>query len=157
MGVKRPTLHQGPWQLLFQRALGLVDDFTLRGGISDPFWTFGGGTVLMFRHGHRSSKDVGIFVPDPQYLGFVTPRLSDKAAHLTQDYTETATFVKLQFDEGEIDFIAAHNLLPAELAWERWRIMGRTVRVETAAEIVPRSCTTGVTGPLRGTFSIWHW
>lgn len=138
MGVKRPILPQGPWLPLFQRALTLVDDFTLHGGISDPFWTFGGGTVLMFRYGHRLSHDVDIFVPDPQYLGFVTPRLSDKAADLTSDYTETGNFVKLHFEEGEVDFVAAPNLLPAEAAWETWRILDRTVRVETPAEIVAK-------------------
>jgi hypothetical protein len=42
----------------------------------------------MFRYGHRLSKDIDIFVPDPQYLGYVTPRLSDTVASLTEDYTE---------------------------------------------------------------------
>ena len=79
----------------------------------------------MLRYGHRLSKDIDIFVPDPQYLGYVTPRLSERAADLTQDYTEAATFVKLQFDEGEIDFVAAPNLLPAADAWESWEVMGR--------------------------------
>jgi hypothetical protein len=37
----------------------------------------------MFRYQHRLSKDIDIFVPDPQYLGFVTPRLSDVAAAVT--------------------------------------------------------------------------
>ena len=32
-------------------------------GIAQPFWTFGGGTVLMLRYRHRFSKDVDIFVP----------------------------------------------------------------------------------------------
>ena len=58
------------------RALALIDEITRYGGIADPFWTFGGGTVLMFRYRHRLSKDIDIFVPDPQDLGFVTPRLS---------------------------------------------------------------------------------
>ncbi len=84
MGVSRPSLPEGPWQPLFGRALALIEDFTRVGGIQDPYWTFGGGTVLMFRHRHRLSNDVDIFVPDPQYLGFVTPRLSDRAAELTQ-------------------------------------------------------------------------
>lgn len=128
----------GPWEVLFPRALSLIDDFTRRGGIGNPFWTFGGGTVLMLRHGHRLSKDIDIFVPDPQYLGYVTPRLSERAAGLTQDYVEAASFVKLVFDEGEIDFVAAPNLLPAELAWETWEIMGRQVKVETAAEIIAK-------------------
>ena len=50
-------------------------------------------------------------MPDPQYLGYVTPRLSDTAASLTEEYTEMpGSFVKLQFEEGEIDFVDAPNL-----------------------------------------------
>ena len=39
----------------------------------------------MFGYGHRLSKDIDIFVPDPQYLGCVTPRLGDTAASLTEE------------------------------------------------------------------------
>ena len=131
------SLPSGPWEVLFQRALRLVDDIQRHGGLADPFWTFGGGTVLMFRYGHRLSKDIDIFVPDPQYRGYVTPRLSDTAASLTEEYTEMpGSFVKLQFEEGEIDFVAAPNLTDA--AWERWEIQGRPVRVETAAEVIAK-------------------
>ena len=131
------SLPSGPWEVLFQRALRLVDDIQRHGGLADPFWTFGGGTVLMFRFGHRLSKDIDIFVPDPQYLGYVTPRLSDTAASLTEEYTEMpGSFVKLQFEEGEIDFVAAPNLTDA--AWEWWEIQGRPVRVETAAEVIAK-------------------
>ena len=131
------SLPSGPWEVLFQRALRLVDDIQRHGGLADPFWTFGGGTVLMFRYGHRLSKDIDIFVPDPQYLGYVTPRLSDTAASLTEEYTEMpGSFVKLQFEEGEIDFVAAPNL--TGVAWERWEIQGRPVRVETAAEVIAK-------------------
>ena len=91
----------------------------------------------MFRYGHRLSKDIDIFVPDPQFLGYVTPRLSDTAASLTEEYTEMpGSFVKLQFEEGEIDFVAAPNL--TDVAWERWEIQGRPVRVETAAEVIAK-------------------
>jgi hypothetical protein len=131
------TLPPGAWEALLPRALALIDEIRRYGGIDDPFWTLGGGTVLMFRYRHRLSKDIDIFVPDPQYLGFVTPRLSDTAADLTQDYTEVAgSFVKLQFDEGEVDFVAAPNLI--EDAWEVWDIDGRVVRVETSAEIIAK-------------------
>jgi len=131
------SLPGGPWEKLFPRALALIDEISRYGGIADPFWTLGGGTVLMFRYRHRLSKDIDIFVPDPQYLGFVTPRLSDTAADLTQDYTEQpGTFVKLQFEEGEVDFVAAPNLLGQ--AWETWDIGGRSVKVETAAEIIAK-------------------
>ena len=43
-------------------------------------WTFGGGTVLMRRFRHRFSQDVDIFVPDPQYLGYLDPELNDAVA-----------------------------------------------------------------------------
>lgn len=61
------ALPEGVWKTLLAHAFTLVDEIGRR-GISDPFWTFGGGTVLMLRHGHRLSKDIDIFVPDPQYL-----------------------------------------------------------------------------------------
>lgn len=135
--MKTGVLPDGPWETLFPRALQLIDEISRYGGVADPFWTLGGGTVLMFRYNHRLSKDIDIFVPDPQYLGFVTPRLSDAAADLTQDYTEQpGSFVKLQFEEGEVDFVAAPNLL--DDAWDTWEICGRSVKVETASEIIAK-------------------
>ena len=47
----------------------------------------------MFRYGHRLSKDIDLFVPDPQHLGHVTPRLSNTATSLTKDYPEAGLFV----------------------------------------------------------------
>lgn len=69
----------GVWQALFVHGQALMDEMCARTR-PDALWTFGGGTVLMLRHGHRLSKDIDLFVPDPQYLGFVNPRLSDVAA-----------------------------------------------------------------------------
>lgn len=131
------SLPSGAWEALLPRALALIDEIRSHGGIADPFWTLGGGTVLMFRYQHRLSKDIDIFVPDPQYLGFVSPRLSDVAANLTEDYTEMPdSFVKLHFEEGEVDFVAAPNLL--DDAWETWDINGHSVKVEMAAEIIAK-------------------
>ena len=130
-------LPRGAWEILLPRALTLIGEIRTHGGIDDPFWTLGGGTVLMFRYRHRRSKDIDIFVPDPQHLGFVSPRLSDVAASLTEDYTEASdAFVKLQFEEGEVDFVAAPNLL--DDAWETWSIHGHEIRVEKAAEIIAK-------------------
>lgn len=70
------------WETLFANALTVIGEIA-RHGRADPFWTFGGGTVLMLRYGHRFSKDIDIFVPDPQSLGFVTPRLSEVAESIT--------------------------------------------------------------------------
>ena len=33
------SLPSGPWEVLFQRALQLVDDIQRHGGLADPFWT----------------------------------------------------------------------------------------------------------------------
>ena len=64
----------------------------------------------MLRYRHRRSRDIDIFVPDPQYLGYVTPRLSAVAEAISPDCVEEAGHVKLIRPEGEIDFVAAPNL-----------------------------------------------
>jgi predicted nucleotidyltransferase component of viral defense system len=128
-------LPSGAWTGLLQHAFKLLDDIH-QNGIKDPFWTFGGGTVLMLRYQHRVSKDIDIFVPDPQYLGFVSPRLSDIAQEISVDYVEGNSFVKLIRPEGEIDFVASPNL--TDDPFEVWQLLGHTVRVETAAEIVAK-------------------
>lgn len=128
-------LPAGPWRVLLTHALALMDDVAAR-GMADPHWTFGGGTVLMLRHGHRRSKDVDIFVPDRQYLGYLTPRLSELADRIATDHVEAPTHVKLVLPEGEIDFVVS-NALTAR-PFESWQLLRRTVRVETAAEIIAK-------------------
>lgn len=128
-------LLDGVWRTLLVHAFALIDDISLH-GLSNPFWTFGGGTVLMLRYNHRLSKDIDIFVPDPQYLGYVSPRLSDTAEAVSQDYVEGPGFVKLLRPEGEIDFVASPNLTAQP--FDEWELLGRTVKVETAAEIVAK-------------------
>ena len=88
MAKRADLTRPGPWAALFQSALTLTDH--LATVIVNPLWTFGGGTVLMLRLNHRHSRDIDLFVPDPQYLGHVTPRLSDAAENLTADYVEAA-------------------------------------------------------------------
>ena len=104
--------------------------------MNDPRWSFGGGTVLMLRLNHRHSKDIDLFVPDPQYLGFVTPRLSDAAETLTTDYQEGALFVKLLLAAGEIDFVVGPPL--TDSPWDLVAYKGRVIKVETCAEIVAK-------------------
>lgn len=134
MGVKI-ALRGDVWETLFPHAFTLMDEVRRHGGI-EPFWTFGGGTVLMLRYGHRFSRDIDLFVPDPQYLGYVTPRLSEAAETITADYIEQGNFIKLVLEAGEIDIVAAPNLTANP--FEVWEIMGQPVRVETAAEIVAK-------------------
>ena len=121
------------WKILLRRAFEILDAVTASRTRFDD-WSFGGGTVLMRRFRHRVSRDVDIFVPDPQYLGYVSPRLNDRAEELTQKYLETDMSVKLYFPEGEIDFIASAPVTKDPPAVER--ILGRKVRVESTAEII---------------------
>ena len=123
------------WETLFQRALTLIDSISAAGATLDH-WSFGGGTVLMRRYRHRVSKDIDIFFPDPQYLGYLTPRLNTKAESLTDSYIEQAGSLKLIFPEGEIDFVASPSLTANPVVAEM--LFGRDVQVETSAEIVAK-------------------
>ena len=134
--LKTPdSLPDGVWQGLLQHAFVLIDEIAAH-GLTNPFWTFGGGTVLMLRYRHRMSKDIDIFVPDPQYLGYVTPRLSDVAEAVPEKYVEGPGYIKLLLPQGEIDFVASPNL--TRDPFEMWELLGRQVKVETSAEIVAK-------------------
>jgi predicted nucleotidyltransferase component of viral defense system len=123
------------WETLFQHALKLIDAARESGAPLDD-WSFGGGTVLMRRHRHRFSKDIDIFVPDPQFLGFLSPRLSATAESLTTNYVEQGNTIKLYFAEGEIDFVASAPLTANPVLAET--LFGRQVQVETSTEIVAK-------------------
>ena len=121
--------------MLFRSALELIDATRESGAPLDD-WSFGGGTVLMRRHHHRFSKDIDIFVPDPQFLGFLSPRLSTKAESMTRHYDEHGNSLKLYFPEGEIDFIASAPLTENPVTVET--LFDRQIQVETSTEIVAK-------------------
>lgn len=123
------------WETLFQRALVLIDSVQ-KAGITLTDWTFGGGTALMRRYRHRFSKDIDIFIPDPQYLNYLSPHLNDTAEAMTGDYTLQAEYLKLQFPEGEIDFVVSAPLTQDPVSAET--IFDREVMVETPVEIVAK-------------------
>ena len=130
INMKRP----GVWRELFPHALALMAHLETQ--TQNPPWTFGGGTVLMLRIGHRQSKDIDLFVPDPQYLGYVNPRLSDVAEQISTDYEENAEFIKIFLAAGEIDIVVGSALV--ERPFDVVRHAGRNIRVETCAEIMAK-------------------
>ena len=123
------------WEALFQRALQILDSAP-RAGTMLRDWSFGGGTVLMRRHRHRLSTDIDIFIPDPQLIGHLSPRLNPAIESLTSDYDEQANSLKLYFPQGEIDSVVSGFLTANPVAIER--IHGRDVNVETSAEIIAK-------------------
>ena len=66
--VHRP----GPWPILFDIAVEILDGFREKQGFA-PHWSFGGGTALMLQIDHRESHDIGLFLDDPQILPFLNP------------------------------------------------------------------------------------
>ena len=133
--MSRPDMGMpGVWRGLFPHALTLMA--SLEKQIDQPWWTFGGGTVLMLRIGHRQSKDIDLFVPDPQYLGYLNPRLSDAAEQITTDYEENAEFIKLFLPTGEIDIVVGTPL--TEQPFDLVLHAGLEIKIETCAEIIAK-------------------
>ncbi|MGH8563957.1 MAG: nucleotidyl transferase AbiEii/AbiGii toxin family protein [Gammaproteobacteria bacterium] len=91
------------WEDLWRNAMASLA--SLAGHFPTPDWTFGGGTALILHCEHRRSKDIDIFLRDPQYLTALSPRLNDHTEALTGRYVEQSNFLKLIFDGGEVDFI----------------------------------------------------
>lgn len=125
----------GPWIRLLEQAYSLFDAVA-SDGCTIPRWSLGGGTVLMFHYAHRKSKDIDIFIPDPQFLGFINPRLGGRGEDVTSDYQDTAEYVKLFLPEGEIDFVASSTL--TKNPFEDHVVLGRNILLETPIEIVAK-------------------
>ena len=123
------------WETLFEKALCAIDSVHA-GVLRAEDWSFGGGTVLMRRYRHRFSKDIDIFLPDPQYLGHLSPRLNDTVDALAPKHIEQANFLKLYFDEGEVDFIVSPSLTTSPVVVET--LFDRQVWVQTSAEILAK-------------------
>lgn len=126
--------QDGPWKELFVQAMRLMT--ALPATEPPQVWSFGGGTVLMLRHRHRQSKDIDLFIGDPQLLGYLNPRLSDTAASITDDYDEASEYIKLFLEEGEIDVVVSKPLTKAP--YDKAEILGYSVLVEKSAEIIAK-------------------
>lgn len=94
---------------------------------------------MMLRIDHRESDDIDIFLPDPQLLPYLDPKLRDfEFGIVPSDYRgDGARFVKLAFENiGEIDFIIGRALTHPPTT--NWTIEGEQVRLETVAEVITK-------------------
>lgn len=89
------------WEDLLETAYRLLESQKVR------FWTFGGGSSLVYKYNHRTSKDIDIFLPDVQLLPYFSPRVNDEAEGICDDYEESSNFIKLKIGQQNIDFILA--------------------------------------------------
>ena len=90
----------------------------------------------MLRLNHRQSKDIDIFISDQQLLGLFSPRLSDFASALTDDYDESSGHIKLFLPRGEIDIVVATPLI--ETPYETVTLLSRSIKLERSAEIIAK-------------------
>ncbi|MFC3320454.1 MULTISPECIES: nucleotidyl transferase AbiEii/AbiGii toxin family protein [Mesorhizobium] len=99
---------------------------------SDFEWSFGGGTAMMIKIGHRESHDIDVFLDDPHCLASST---RPEAACALRRRHRTVRVMKFAFEGiGEIDFIIAGVL--TKTPFKTYDVEGRTVRLETIPEII---------------------
>lgn len=100
----------GAWRVLERLAVEIVND-AAKNAKSDFNPVLGGGTRLMLAMEHRISDDIDLFIRDPQWIGYLSPRLNDRFEDVITGYDEGATSLKFRFPQGEIDFIVSMSLL----------------------------------------------
>lgn len=120
------------WQSLLDRAMRGIDALA---AAQTPLrhYTFGGGTALMIQLEHRLSKDIDLFINDPQYIPLLSPRTGGESIWYSEHYDEAAHYLKIRYDEGEIDFIVADLLTTAPIVEYEFR--GWKVPMEHPVEI----------------------
>ena len=118
-------------EVLLERAIRSLEE----ANISENLWAVGGGTVLSSVYGHRLSKDIDIFISEPQLLGGISPRFNPVTEEAL-DYEETNSFVSLTFPEGKIDFVNASQI--SGFRPEKKNFLGSVVYVEDPVEIVSK-------------------
>jgi len=105
--------------------------------VSFKEWTWGGGSALAYRYGHRDSEDVDIFFWNAQLLLFFSPRVNQDLEEVALRYTEMSHFIKLWIrEDAQIDFILAPSL--TDLPFTVEEVMGFKVQVETPWEVAAK-------------------
>ena len=126
------------WARLFRIACALIRQVNSEQVLIDH-WTLGGGTAMMLQIGHRDSRDIDIFISDPQLLPFLDPEKHDFQFENepAASHGDGARFQKFAFDNiGEIDFIVGRALTASPTKQDT--IEGESVLLETIPEIIAK-------------------
>lgn len=110
---------RGTWRNLEQIAAGLVQDAeSVAQSATRMNPVLGGGTRLMLAMKHRISDGLDLFIRDPQWLGYLTPRKNPLLENTIGGYTESNDFLQFSLIEGDIRFFVSGSLLdlPTEKA-----------------------------------------
>jgi len=94
------------------KALNVINS-TILNKIPLDSWAFGGGTALsLFHFNHRLSFDIDIFVNDPQYFAFLSPKFYiDEHDSFSPNYLQQAHHISLKTIDGiKVDFLLSPDL-----------------------------------------------
>jgi hypothetical protein len=130
---------QSDWARLSRIAFALIRQVNSGQQSIIDHWTFGGGTAMMLQIDHRESRDVDIFLSDPQLLPFLDPQKHDFQFEIQPaGYEGDGTrFLKLAFDGiGQIDFIVGHAMTSSPT--KQAIVESETVLLETIPEIITK-------------------
>jgi nucleotidyltransferase AbiEii toxin of type IV toxin-antitoxin system len=119
------------WRTLLELALPALDEIAAGNG-----WTLGGGTALALKINHRISFDIDIFLEDAGHLRALSPARNSASRAIADRWQEPGHYLKLEREEGAIDFIVAARL--TDLAPWLYTFKNRVVPVEEPAEILAK-------------------
>lgn len=139
---------EGAWLKLAGIASTIVADAE-KTATSSLHAVLGGGTRVMLALNHRISNDIDLFIRDPQWIGYLSPRLNANVEGLTSAYEETAVSLKLRFTEGEIDFIVQRRSCNCRRSHPQKHRFARTDRRSLGKEAVPSWLAVGATRSVR--------
>ena len=117
------------WRGLLHDAVTLLDTLT-----EVPRWSFGGGTSLAVFYDHRISYDVDIFIADSDALTALSPNRNPATTALLagRSYQFPGNYLKLQIENGEIDFIVAGRRTATPV--QPWPFENRKIDIDTPWE-----------------------
>lgn len=113
------------WRALLRDAIALLDTLT-----ETPRWSFGGGTSLAVFYDHRISYDVDIFVASSDTLTELSPARNPatKTFLAGRGYQFRGNYLKLQMENGEIDFIVGGRRTDEPV--RPWEFEGRGIEID---------------------------
>lgn len=117
------------WEKLLHLALPILDDLP-----SQYVWALGGGTAMFIQINHRVSYDIDIFF---EYTGAIREIAKNpKIKEVSQQIQFPGNYLKIERDEGEIDFISAMNVV--DNPHIPYKFCNRQIYIEKIEEIIAK-------------------
>lgn len=116
------------------KSLAFAAEILAELGIPKTEYALGGGTVLSNIYNHRISKDIDIFIWNPQYFDRLSPQADFIDRPEITYYHRDAIFFQAQTSDGKIDFILAGQI--TDYKAKKTSFLGQDIYVEHPIEIV---------------------